>query len=59
MMNCEKCEKRLEIFPYLVKDIVDQDIKAIALRVTEHMEKLHGCTDHARISHHCKDCSTE
>gem|GEM_PF-5122145 len=60
-MNCEKCEKCLEIFHYLVKDknIVDQDIKAMVLRVKEHMEKLHECTDHTRISHDCKDSSKE
>jgi hypothetical protein len=53
-MNCTKCENCLKIFHYLVKDknVVDQDIREMVLRAKEH-----GCTDHARISHNCKDCS--
>jgi hypothetical protein len=31
---------------------VDQDIREMLLRAKEH-----GCTDHARISHDCKDCN--
>jgi hypothetical protein len=60
-MNCEKCEKGLEIFHYLVKDknIVDQNIKEMVLSAKEPMEKLHGSTDHACISHDCKNCSKE